>query len=314
MQVIRTTDAIKDCIGNKRTAVALGAFDGLHIGHKAVIERTLHSGFMPVVFTFWDNPAEKLSGTCKYLTTPEERIRILESWGVEAIVMPNFADVADWSVKQFLNMLRDDLCAAELSSGEDFSFGKYAAGNTKILGAFCAQEGITLHLTPPVLYDGERVSATRIRAAMESGAIEAANAMLGRPFGFAFEVVPGNRLGRTIGIPTINQAFPKAFILPRFGVYASAVHVDGEVFCGVTNVGVKPTVGSDHALSETWIPEFSGDLYGRTLRLELLGFIRDERKFANLEELRGVIHENAVTAKEIFSAYMGDKKDSAVTV
>ena len=305
MQVIRTMDTIKACIGNEKTAVALGAFDGLHIGHKAVIEKTLHSGFLPVVFTFWDNPAEKLSGTCKYLTTPEERLRILESWGVKTVVMPNFADVSDWSVEQFLNMLRDDLNAAELSSGEDFSFGKYAAGNIKILGSFCEKEGITLHVTPSVLYAGERVSATRIRAAMENGEIDSANAMLGRPFGFAFEVVPGNRLGRTIGIPTINQAFPEKFILPRFGVYASAVHVDGEVFCGVTNVGVKPTVGSDHALSETWMPDFSGDLYGHTVRLELLGFIRDERKFESLEELCGVIHENAVTAKEIFNTYQG---------
>lgn len=303
MLVIRTTDEIKNYIGNNKTAVALGAFDGLHIGHRAVIEKTLQSGLMPVVFTFWDNPAERLSGSCQYLTTPQERVRILESWGVEAVVMPNFADVAEWPAQRFLHMLRDDLHAGVLSSGEDFSFGKHAAGNTQVLGEFCAREGIQLHLTPPVLYDGARVSATRIRAAIERGDIETANAMLGRPFGFAFEVVPGNRLGRTIGIPTINQAFPEKFILPRFGVYASAVYAEGKMYCGVTNVGVKPTVGSDHALSETWILDFSGDLYGKTLRLELLGFIRDERKFEDLEALRAEIQNNAVAAKKIFEQY-----------
>ena len=172
-----------------------------------------------------------------------------------------------------------------------------------MLKAFCAENGIQLHLTSSVLYNGERVSATRIRAALTSGEIETANAMLGRPFGFAFEVVPGNRLGRTIGIPTINQAFPDKFVLPRFGVYASAVYTEGSVYCGVTNVGVKPTVGSDHALSETWILDFDGDLYGKTLRLELLGFIRDERKFENLEALRGEIQNNAVTARTIFEQY-----------
>lgn len=307
MQVIRTTDEIKKCIGNRETAVALGAFDGLHIGHRAVIGKALKSGFTPVVFTFQDNPAVLLSGKCHYLTTVEERLRILESWGVEVVVMPAFADVADWSAQRFLEMLRDDLNAKVISCGTDFSFGKYAAGKVEMLNAFCAENEIKLHVTEPVCYAGERVSATRIREALRNGEAEMAAEMLGRPFGFAFTVVHGNHLGRTIGIPTINQAFPPSFILPRFGVYASAVYVGDKVFCGVTNVGVKPTVGSDNALSETWMPDFSGDLYGQTLRLELLGFIRDERKFASLEELRGVIHENAVTAKEIFEKYQSEQ-------
>lgn len=303
MYVIRTTNEIKSYVGDKKTAVALGAFDGLHIGHRAVIGKAVESGYLPVVFTFEDNPAEALSGTCRYLTTVEERLRILESWGVEAVVMPGFLDVAQWSAERFMEMLRDDLNAQLLSCGEDFCFGRNAAGNTEVLSVFCAQSGIALHVAQKVQYGGETVSATRIREAVVRGDVETANAMLGRPFGFEFEVVHGNHLGRTIGIPTINQEFPPKFILPRFGVYASAVYVGNEVFCGVTNVGVKPTVGSEYALSETWIPDFSGDLYGKMLRLELLGFIRDERKFSCLEELRGVIEQNAVTARAIFEQY-----------
>ena len=308
MQVIRTTEEIKNCIGNRKTAAALGAFDGLHIGHRAVIAEAVESGLLPVVFTFRDNPAERLAGACQYLTTEEERLRVLESWGVAVVVMPTFGSVADWSAGRFLEMLRDDLNVGMISCGEDFSFGKNAAGKVGMLAEFCEASGIALHIAQPVCYDGERVSATRIRAALQRGEAEAVAAMLGRPFGFAFEVVHGNRLGRTIGIPTINQAFPPGFILPRFGVYASAVYVDGKVLCGVTNVGVKPTVGADRALSETWIPDFFGDLYGRTLRLELLGFIRDEQKFQSLTELRGVIEQNAVTAKAIFTAYQSGQK------
>ena len=115
------------------------------------------------------------------------------------------------------------------------------------------------------------------------------------------------RIGRTIGTPTINQHFPEHFILPRFGVYASCVHIGGRTYCGVTNVGVKPTVGSDRALSETWIPDFSGDLYGKTLRLELLAFIRDEKKFANLDALKAEIRRNEKQARKIFTASRKEK-------
>lgn len=303
MEVIRRTEEIKSRIGGRKTAVALGAFDGLHIGHRAVIRKAVESGYLPVVFTFRDNPAERLAGRCSYLTTVAERLRILESWGVEAVVMPDFADVAAWDPERFLDMLCDDLNAAVLSCGADFCFGKNAAGNADTLRAFCAQTGAVLHIAETVRYGGEVVSATRIRGAIGRGDMQEAAAMLGRPFGFEFEVVHGNHLGRTIGIPTINQEFPPQFILPRFGVYASAVYVDDAVYCGVTNVGVKPTVGSDYALSETWMPDFSGDLYGKTLRLELLGFIRDERKFEDLEALRAEIQNNAVAAKKIFEQY-----------
>ena len=134
--------------------------------------------------------------------------------------------------------------------------------------------------------------------------MEDVTAMLGRPFGFCFEVVHGNHIGHTIGTPTINQNFPPRFVLPRFGVYASAVYVDGKTYCGVTNVGVKPTVGSDHALSETWMPDFTGgDLYGRTLRLELLSFVRDEKKFPDLDALKAEISLNEKTARTLFEAF-----------
>lgn len=317
MQVIRNTEEIGKYIGERETAVALGAFDGLHIGHRTVVRAAVESGFTPVVFTFRDNPAEHLSGRCRYLTTMEERLRIFEAWGVEYVVMPDFADVAPWPAERFLNLLRFGLNARALSCGADFRFGKFAAGDAAMLAQSCAQRGAELHVADTVCYKGETVSATRIRGAIERGEMEDAAAMLGRPFGFCFEVVHGNHIGHTIGTPTINQNFPPQFILPRFGVYASAVHINGRIYHGVTNVGVKPTVGSDHALSETWIPAFSGDLYGRTLRLELLGFIRDEKKFSGLEALKAEIERNEKQAREIFEAHkkaLGEEKNPGAPV
>ena len=255
-----------------------------------MVRAAAESGLTPVVFTFRDNPAEHLGGSCRYLTTMEERLRIFAAWGVEAVIMPDFADVADWPAERFLNVLRFGLSA------------KAGACSAAWLARACAQRGAALHVVDTVCYKGERISATRIRGAIERGEMEDAAAMLGRPFGFEFEVVHGNRIGRTIGTPTINQHFPAHFILPRFGVYASRVYIGGKAYCGVTNVGVKPTVGSDRALSETWIPDFSGNLYGETLRLELLAFIRDEKKFASLDALKKEIRRNEKQARKIFAA------------
>ena len=274
MHVIRNTEEIRKFIGEKKTAVALGAFDGLHIGHYKVIRTAVESGLTPVVFTFRDNPAEYLTGTCCYLTTVEERMRILKSWGVEYVIMPDFAQVAEWPAERFANLLRFGLNAKRIACGADFRFGKFAAGDTEWLKKLCEAHGGEMHVVP------------------------------GRPFGFCFEVVHGNHIGHTIGTPTINQNFPPRFVLPRFGVYASAVYVDGKTYCGVTNVGVKPTVDSDHALSETWMPDFTGgDLYGRTLRLELLSFVRDEKKFPDLDALKAEISLNEKTARTLFEAF-----------
>ena len=146
------------------------------------------------------------------------------------------------------------------------------------------------------------MSSTRIRAAVEAADIPLANRLLGRPFGFSLEVIHGNHIGTGLGTPTINQAIPDNFVLPKFGVYASWVRVGGKYFAGVTNIGLKPTVGSDRVLSETWMPDFSGDLYGKRVRLFLLRFLRPEKKFGSLQELKEEISKNARQAKEIARA------------
>ena len=281
-------------------SLALGAFDGLHRGHMAVIHAACAPGtdgqlWEPAVFTFRASP----SGNCAVLTGRDKE-RILEYAGISRLYSLEFQEVRDWEAEDFVRQVLFQRCAARrLCCGQDFRFGRDARGGVALLERLCQEAGVQLYVVPPVTDGGEKVSSTRIRKAVEEGDIPTANRLLGRPFGFSLEVIHGNHIGTGLGTPTINQAIPEGFVLPRFGVYAAWCRVGGQYFCGVTNVGVKPTVGSDRVLAETWMPDFSGDLYGKRVRVFLLEFLRPEKKFGSLEELKAAIEKNAQQAKEV---------------
>lgn len=298
---MKTVKRLEDIRETSPCALALGAFDGLHRGHQAVIRAALEAGarsggeLEPGVFTFDASP-----GGGPALLTRKDKKKLLEAAGVRRLYTVEFPAVRDLSPEEFVRGTLFSRCGARsLFCGEDFRFGKGAAGDVPLLRGLCGEAGVTLTVVPPVTEGGEKISSTRIRAAVKEGDIPLANRLLGRPLGFSMEVIHGNHIGTSLGTPTINQAVPEGFILPPFGVYASWARVDGAYFYGVTNIGVKPTVGSDRVLSETWMPEFSGDLYGRRVRLFLLRFLRPERKFPSLEELREAIRKNAAQAREI---------------
>ena len=282
-------------------AAALGSFDGLHLGHRQVIGNTLSvPGLRPAVITFQQNPSVSLQKKpVPLLTTNEQKLALLEEMGVEVVYLLPFDRIRDMEPEDFVEALYRICRVRALSCGFNFRFGKNGRGDAGLLKELCREKGIELSVTPPVSVAGETVSSTRIRACLEQGDVQQAGQLLGRPFGYDFEVTHGRQLGRTWGTPTINQPFPAGYVLPRFGVYASLVEVEGQKYHGVTNIGVKPTVGSDCALSETWIPEFSGDLYGKKVPVELLDFIRPERKFDSLEQLKNEILENGVLARKI---------------
>lgn len=282
-------------------AAALGSFDGLHLGHRQVIGNTLSApGLRPAVITFQQNPSVSLQKKpVPLLTTNEQKLALLEEMGVEVVYLLSFEQIRDMEPEDFVEALYRVCRVRALSCGFNFRFGKNGRGDAGLLKELCREKGIELSVTPPVSVAGETVSSTRIRACLEQGDVQQAGQLLGRPFGYDFEVTHGRQLGRTWGTPTINQPFPAGYVLPRFGVYASLVEVEGQKYYGVTNIGVKPTVGSDCALSETWIPEFSGDLYGKKVPVELLDFIRPERKFDSLEQLKNEILENGVLARKI---------------
>lgn len=282
-------------------AAALGSFDGLHLGHRQVIGNTLSApGLRPAVITFQQNPSVSLQKKpVPLLTTNEQKLALLEEMGVEVVYLLPFDRIRDMEPEDFVEALYRICRVRALSCGFNFRFGKNGRGDAGLLKELCREKGISLSVTPPVSVAGETVSSTRIRACLEQGDVQQAGQLLGRPFGYDFEVTHGRQLGRTWGTPTINQPFPAGYVLPRFGVYASLVEVEGQKYYGVTNIGVKPTVGSDCALSETWIPEFSGDLYGKKVPVELLDFIRPERKFDSLDQLKNEILENGVLARKI---------------
>ncbi len=282
-------------------AAALGSFDGLHLGHRQVIGNTLSvPGLRPAVITFQQNPSVSLQKKpVPLLTTNEQKLALLKEMGVEVVYLLPFDRIRDMEPEDFVEALYRVCRVRALSCGFNFRFGKNGRGDAGLLKELCREKGISLSVTPPVSVAGETVSSTRIRACLEQGDVQQAGQLLGRPFGYDFEVTHGRQLGRTWGTPTINQPFPAGYVLPRFGVYASLVEVEGQKYYGVTNIGVKPTVGSDCALSETWIPEFSGDLYGKKVPVELLDFIRPERKFDSLDQLKNEILENGVLARKI---------------
>ncbi len=282
-------------------AVAVGLFDGLHRGHMAVIEAmtSLPGIFARCVFTFSTDSARPDSKTGKRLLSRGARNRLLEAAGVELVLEPEFEDIRELSPEVFAaEVLTKRLNAAHVFCGESFRFGKGAAASAKDLERLLPP-GTRAHIVPTVSADGGSVSTTRIRGYVEAGEMQLAASLLGRPFMLDFPVIKGNRIGRTQGWPTINQAFPESFTLPRFGVYASVTTVDGERFKSVTNVGVRPTVGSGGVLAETYIKGFSGDLYGRHTPVELISFIRPERKFASLDELREQIYKDLQQAHEV---------------
>jgi riboflavin kinase/FMN adenylyltransferase len=300
MKTIHTVEELEALERQAPSSLALGAFDGLHRGHMAVIHAACAPGkggevLSPAVFTFRSSP----SGNSAVLTGRDKE-RILAHSGVETLYSLEFQEVRDWEAEAFVRRVLFQRCnARRLCCGQDFRFGRGARGDVALLRQLCCQAGVELYVVPPVTDSGEKVSSTRIRKAVEEGDIPTANRLLGRPFGFSLEVIHGNHIGTGLGTPTINQAIPEGFVLPRFGVYASWCRVGGQYFYGVTNVGLKPTVGSDRVLAETWLPEFSGDLYGKRVRVFLLEFLRPEKKFASLEELKAAIQENARQAKAV---------------
>lgn len=292
---MRTVTTLAEIQETEPCSLALGAFDGVHRGHAAVIREALNAPFLSGVLTFSGSPQGSPA-----LLTNEEKEEILRQEGIDRLYSLDFSDVKNIPAEEFFRETLQKRCnAKKLCCGEDFRFGQGAKGNAALLQSLCKEAGIELVVLPAVTENGEKISSTMIRAAVQTGDIPAANRLLGRPFGFSAEVIHGNHLGRELGFPTVNQAVPEHFTLPPFGVYVSRVELDGVKRYGVTNIGKRPTVGSDRVLAETWILDFSGDLYGKTIRLSLLQFLRPERKFASLEELKAEVLKNAEQAREI---------------
>lgn len=282
----------------KPTSIALGVFDGVHIGHQAVIGEAVNGkddGLTPVVFTF-DTSAEKpdhKKGQETILTTSLKRQKMQEL-GVSVVYEIPFDTVKDYSPEYFVeHILFSRLHAAKIVCGFDFRFGKNAAGDTALLKQLCGKMGIEVVVVPPMKDRGKPVSSTRIRHYLKEGDVLSANRLLGYEYSYDMVVVDGLKNGRKIGIPTINQEFDPGFLIPKFGVYASKVIVDGKELLGITNIGVKPTIqGTRNPLAETYIIGFDQNLYGQKIPVSLFQYLREEQKFQNLDELSATVRRD----------------------
>lgn len=309
MHTYRIT-ALPTTVERKPRAVAIGVFDGLHIGHRAVIAPlNRHVGRAVSVLTFTDvYEKHPLS-----LVTDDIRQHVLDTMQVEDLFELPFSLIRDLTPETFVKeILHDMLDAKVVRCGFNFRFGKGATGDTALLQALCEPLGIAVEVADAVEVDGEPVSTTRIRHALENGDVPLANRMLGRPFTIDVEVQSGQRLGRRLGTPTINQPLPDGFVRPRFGVYASTVIVDGVCMHGVTNIGVRPTVGASGPLAETWIPDYiGGSLYGCRPAVSLVAFLRDEVKFEGLTALKEQITRDEQAAR---TAVFGEEGDTVQAI
>ncbi|MCM1328468.1 MAG: riboflavin biosynthesis protein RibF [Ruminococcus sp.] len=290
------------------TAVAMGLFDGLHYGHRTVIRRAAdvaaeNPGIEPAVFTFdTASVTSKGDGGVEYILSREMKFELIEHLGVRYVYSPDFMNFKDLTGEEFVELvLCGKLNARFVTCGEDFRFGRQAKCGVDELDRLCRKHGIGLYVVPPVRQkQGARISSTMIRELIRSGDIEQANLLLGNHFTMKLPVVYGNRLGRELNFPTINQYLPKRQVMPRFGVYASKTELPGQIYKSVTNIGVKPTVGSAAPLAETHIIGFDGsDLYGEIAKISLISFIRPEMKFDNVNDLKAQIGRDVRAALEV---------------
>ena len=268
-----------------KNALALGTFDGVHKGHRQVL--SLPEDCHKIAVTFSKPPKNS-----SLISTNEDKCRILKEIGIDEIVTLDFEKVKDISATDFLNMICKKYNPTLFSCGFNNRFGKGAKGDTALLSQYCKANDIELKCAEPVTYNGNTVSSTLIREMISNGNLNEANSLLYEPFSFVSEVIKGEQRGRTIGFPTINQRYPENLVKPKFGVYKTKINLDGKEYYGITDIGIRPTFMSDYIISETFIKDFSGDLYGKKLRVIPLEYLREEKKFSSLEELKKQIAED----------------------
>lgn len=289
MEIIKDT---KDFRIEEGTAVTIGKFDGVHMGHKKLISACMAKraeGLKVCVFTFSPSPEKFFGSEEKCLTTVAEKRRVFAELGVDILVeYPFDKETADTEPSDFIkDILCGKLNARYIAAGSDLSYGIRGEGDSKLLLSLRDTLDYEADIIDKVKIDGEIVSSTLIREAIKNSDMEKAEAYLGSPYQITGVIVHGNRIGRTIGMPTINQIPDDEKLLPPFGVYYSEAEIEGKVFKGITNIGVKPTVSDEKKVTvETFLYNFNQDVYGNRAAVRLHGFLRPEMKFDSIEELK----------------------------
>ena len=299
MKIITLTDG--GVLPVAGSSVALGMFDGVHMGHRRILtaakNKSTELGISTSVLLFSSSPhgASELLPLC-------DRLHEMEKLGVHFAYVYDFAELRDKTPEAFVTeVLRDTLHARAVFAGYNYRFGARAAGDSETLVRLCGENGMECAITERVEALGDAVSSTRIRTLLLAGDIETANALLTYPYYLRAPVEHGKALGRRMGLPTINQTLDERRAGLAHGIYYTKTVVDGQTYLSVTNVGLRPTVENTEAVNaETHILDFSGDLYGKTVTVEFHGRGRAEERFADVEALRLAIAEDCRLAREYF--------------
>ena len=306
MQIFHTMAPVTDTRG---CAVALGYFDGVHCGHRMVLGGAVRyadeNNLAPAAFTF-ELPGNQTLKGGRILSPTQKHVRVA-SLGIQQYLEPPFEAFRDLSPEDFVEkVLVECFHAKAVFCGNNFTFGARAAGNVELLHALCEPRGIVVHIVPMAQYGAQAVSSTRIRAALEEGRLDDANAMLGAPYAIDWTVTHGKGVGTSrLGTPTVNQNYPPDALQPCAGVYLTRIHLQDRWWPAATGIGKRPTVddSANAAVTcETYVPDFSGNLYGQNPVLEFHRYLCPVRKFHNLQELSDLIRRAARESKAYFAA------------
>lgn len=290
------------------TAVTLGNFDGLHQGHRKLIETTMRiaeeGNLKSVVFSFYPHPMFVFSNRKHnaLIMSPDEKRMSVEEMGVDLYIEYPFDNsFAALSPEEFaVDIIFKKLKCKALIVGENYKFGAHQKGDGALLDRLGAEYGVKIIHVPSVMYEDERVSSTRVREALINKDIELANRLLTVPYFIYGEVVKGKQLGRTIGFPTINIIADKDKLFPPNGVYATKSCYNGKFYYGVTNIGINPTVNGDKKIVETYLFDFKKVIYGEYIKTYVFDFIRAEQKFPGVDELQKQLENDAKSAEKYF--------------
>ncbi len=299
-------ESVYKSVNNSGCVLALGNFDGVHIGHMRLLSEAKKyaedGGLSFGVYTFTDSPKFK-NADRSLLTDLQTRLSFLHYKAEpDFVYLERFDDVKDFEKEEFAQYIISKFDVKVCFCGENFSFGKGASGNCKDLVALMKNLGRAAVAVPVLEYNGEAVSSTRIRKLLEEGNAEEAEALLLEPYCFTSKVVHGAHLGHHLGYPTINQIIPPELVAPKYGVFATVVIIDGKEYFGVTNFGIKPTVSSDNIpVAETYIIDYNGDAYDKYVTLCFCKMLRCEKKFSSLDELKRNISKNVQETKDFFN-------------
>ena len=303
--------ALEDLQLNRPAHVTIGAFDGLHRGHQALIGEMVQAAHSQeqatVVVTFFPHPSVVLRGRRPsfYLSTPEEKVELLAHLGVDAVVTHPFdRAVAAITAAEFVDRLVHHARLTELWAGPDFALGHNREGDLAYLKAAGERLGFQVRVMAPIQIDGEVISSTRVRQTLRDGAVEQAARYLGRPFRLSGTVVPGAQRGRKLGIPTANVAVSEEHAVPAVGVYAARAYPAGGASPAVVNIGFRPTFegGEARPVIEAHLLDFDGDLYDRSLTLEFVARLRPEMKFPGIDALVAQIKRDIESARAILAS------------